>query len=127
MSHLELLPIIAAGSFFVLTLNRLVTLERPRSGNWILAAGLSVLFGIYTVIAVAHDGVVMFWTNHSANMIGNQVWVDLLLALGMVWFLIARDAKKLGMKVSLWLLFIMCSGSVGALAMVARYTYLKNK
>lgn len=127
MTHLEILPIAAAAAFFILTVYRLLTVGGPPSGNWLLPAALSVFFAAYTAVAVAREGVVGFWTNHTTNMLGNQVWIDLLLALGMIWFLVARDAKSLGMRLPVWLLFIMCTGSVGAFAMVARYVYLKDK
>lgn len=127
MTHLEILPIAAALAFLFLTVFRLAAINAPPRGNWVLPAGLSIVFAAYTGVALVREGVIGFWTNHTANMLGNQVWFDLLLALGMIWFLVAREAKNLGMRLPLWLLFIVCSGSIGTFAMIARFTYLKER
>jgi hypothetical protein len=45
----------------------------------------------------------------------------------MAYALVARDAARLGMRPLLWLILIACTGSIGLLAMVSRYQFLKQK
>jgi hypothetical protein len=64
---------------------------------------------------------------HTRNFWGNQVWVDLLLAIGIGWFFVVPQAKKVGMPVLPWFLLILLTGCVGFTAMLARLLYLQEK
>lgn len=68
-----------------------------------------------------------FWTEHTRNLWGNQIWFDLLLATGIGWFLVMPEAKSLGIRPLPWLLLIACTGSIGFLAMIARLLYLRER
>ena len=61
------------------------------------------------------------------NAWGNQIWLDLLLAIGIAWFLIPPESKARGMRPWLWLTLIVCSGCVGFLAMLSRLLYLRGR
>ncbi|QFT78294.1 hypothetical protein [Erythrobacter sp. THAF29] len=99
---------------------------KPTSGNATLAAMLAGGFGAYTAIQIAQEGVMMFWTNHTVNLTGIQVWWDLVMCVIVALFFIAPRARKVGMNVPLWALFAACTASIGLLAMCARLFWLEN-
>ncbi|MCX5739995.1 MAG: hypothetical protein NTZ61_16160, partial [Proteobacteria bacterium] len=68
-----------------------------------------------------------FWTEHTRNLWGNQIWIDLLSAVGIAWFLIVPQAKALGMRPLPWLVLVACTGCIGFLAMTARLLYLRDR
>ena len=67
------------------------------------------------------------WLNHTSNLWGVQVWWDLLFALGVAVFLVLPRARAQGMKVPLWILFVVATASIGLLAMVARLFWLESR
>lgn len=73
------------------------------------------------------EGPIGFWTEHTRNKWGNQIWFDLLLAVGAAWSLIVPQAKQADMRTPAWLFAIVCTGSIGLLAIVARLNYLRLK
>jgi hypothetical protein len=124
----EMLPAIAAGCFLVGTVLTGARTGRPPLRNgWMITAALSALFLAFSITTVALEGPLGFWPNHTVNAWGNQVWFDLLLAVGTAYALVARDAARLGMRPLVWLILIACTGSIGLLAMVSRYQFLKQK
>ena len=104
-----------------------ILIAKPTSGNALLAAVLSAGFGAYTAVQIAHEGVVMFFTNHSANLTGLQVWWDLVMCVVIALFFIAPRARTVGMNMPLWTLFAACTASIGLLAMCARLFWLENQ
>ncbi|HEX2591429.1 MAG TPA: hypothetical protein VHL34_08025 [Rhizomicrobium sp.] len=124
----ETLPAIAAVCFLAGTVLTGARADRPPLRNgWMISAALSALFLAFSIYTVAMEGPVGFWANHTVNAWGNQVWIDLLIAVGTAYALVARDAARLGMRPLLWLIPIVCTGSIGLLAMVSRYQFLKAK
>jgi len=103
-----------------------ILIAKPTNGNWALAAGICALFSLYTAIQIAREGVVMFFTNHSANLTGLQVWWDLVMCVLIAFFFIAPRARKVGMNVPLWALLVGTSASIGLLAMCARLFWLER-
>jgi hypothetical protein len=127
----RLLPIAAALAFGLATLlasfsSHTAPSRRGRRG-WLWPAALSALFLGFSLATVLHEGPFGFWAEHTRNFWGNQIWFDLLLALGVAWFLLVPQAKALGMRPLPWLLLIICTGSVGMLAMVARWQWLRTR
>ena len=57
---------------------------------------------------------------------GNQIWFDLLLSMGTAFALLAPRAKARGIRLAPWFVAIACTGSVGLLAMAARYLFLSE-
>lgn len=94
--------------------------------SWIFPACLSLFFFVFSVIAVISEGQLGFWTEHTRNLWGNQIWFDLLLAAGIGWFLILPQAKNQGMRLPLWGILIVATGCIGFTAMVARMLYLRD-
>ncbi len=95
--------------------------------SWMVPAALALLFFAFSLYAVFVGGPIGFWTEHTRNFWGNQIWFDLLLAIGAGWVLMVPQAKSLSMHPLLWLMLILCTGSIGYLAMLARLLYLREK
>ena len=93
---------------------------------WIIVALFCALFSAWSIAAILKEGPLGFWPVHTTSFWGNQVWFDLLMALTMAWVLILPRARAAGMKSPLWLIFILCSGSIGFSAMLARLFYLER-
>lgn len=124
MSVLTTLPLLGLAAFvaFALTVARGATVR-----TWLFPAGLAVAFGVFSVVVVAAEGPLGFWTVHSQTLWGNQVWLDLLLALGIGWAFLVPRARALGMRPLPWLLAVLLSGGIGLLAMAARVLYLQER
>ena len=127
-----LLPWWAVGGFVAFATGRLLRgdgddrhLPHPRL--WLFPAALSLLFAGWSVHAVLAGGPTGFWTEHVRNAWGNQIWFDLLLAIATSWTLILPRARALKMQAGWWLLFIICTGCVGLLAMLARCLFLETR
>lgn len=104
----------------------IITAQQRVTGNALLAAVLSAAFGGFTAVQLWQEGPVMFWTNHSANLTGVQVWWDLVSAVLIGLFLIIPRARAAGMNVLPWAIFVICTASIGLLAMCARLFWLEQ-
>ena len=125
MNTPSLLPIAAALLFVILASARLLMPERPSRKLWLLPACLSLGFLIFSLVAVGIEGPFGFWSEHTRNLWGNQIWFDLLLAIGIGWFLIVPQARKLQMRLVPWLLLIVVTGCIGFTAMLSRLMFLQ--
>ncbi|WP_295632999.1 hypothetical protein [Novosphingobium sp.] len=127
MPQYHFLPVLAAIAFL---LAGMVIIARaaagPGRGMWLIPATLSAaLFG-WSVWTVALEGPLGFWSEHLRDAWGNQIWFDLLLSMGTAFALLAPRAKARGMRLAPWFVAIACTGSVGLLAMAARYLFLRE-
>lgn len=104
-----------------------ILIAKPVAGNAMLAAMLSAGFAAYTAIQIWQDGVVMFFTNHTLNLTGVQVWWDLIASVMIALFFIAPRARKVGMNLWPWAIFVACLASIGLLAMAARLFWLERQ
>lgn len=124
MTFITLAPIIAglalAGYLFA-------SAFRTPPRGWGVPALLCALFLGFTVVAVLREGPTGFWPVHTANLWGNQVWFDLLLAAGVAWTLILPRARAAGMVLPLWAGLVLVTGSVALLAMLARLFWLERR
>jgi len=93
---------------------------------WMLPAGLSFAFPVFSAFAIATEGPTGSWTEHTQHAWGNQIWFDLLFAASTAWALAAPRAKAVGMALVPWFLVILGTGSIGLLAMFARLLYLES-
>lgn len=59
--------------------------------------------------------------------LGVQVWWDLLFAVGIALFFTAPRARKVGMSMLPWTLFVAATASIGLLAMIARLFWLEGR
>ena len=128
MGLYAVLPAIAAAGFLLAMALIALRPEAPAArASWMVPAVLCLMFAAWSGYAVATEGPAGFWPVHTANAWGNQVWFDLLLAAGVASFCLAPGAKQAGMRVRLWLLLVVMTGSIGLLAMLSRYLYLREK
>lgn len=106
----------------------LAVLARPNArGNPHLAAALAGGFAAFTAVALASEGVLPIWENHTANLWGVQVWWDLLIAVTIALVLIAPRARAAGMNLPLWFAFVVATASIGLLAMAARLFWIEAR
>ncbi|MEE4199947.1 hypothetical protein [Erythrobacter sp.] len=104
-----------------------ILVAKPTNGNPVLAAALAGLLGGYTAIQVAEEGVMMFFTNHTQNLTGIQVWWDLVMLVAIGLFFIVPRARAQGMNLWGWALLVLPTASIGLLAMCARLFWLENR
>lgn len=127
MTMVQVLPWIAAAGM-VAAMVLLAGRTAPASpGAWQMPAGLAALFLLWSLAAVVVEGPLGFWAEHTRNRWGNQIWFDLLLGIGTAWALVLPRARRVGMQPWPWLVLILCSGSIGLLAMVARLLQLEAR
>ncbi|MEP3655981.1 MAG: hypothetical protein ABJO36_13890 [Litorimonas sp.] len=127
MTLLTLLPILAVIPVLIVTLAAMKTNGRMPKNAWMVAVFFCIALTAWTIPAVLSEGLLGFIPAHSQSLWGNQVWFDLLMALTMAWVLILPRAKTLRMNLPLWLLFILCTGSIGFSAMLARMLFLEER
>ena len=130
LSMLAALPLLAAACYFFFSIYVVVQKGRKEVSKkhlWLFPAALSLCFLAFSLRAVFNEGVFGFWPEHTRNIWGNQIWFDLLLAVGVGWCFAVPKARALGMRLWPWWLFILCTGSIGLLAMVARIFYLNAR
>jgi hypothetical protein len=121
------LPIVAILLFIGVTLTLAARPASNRGGSWLVPAAFAAAFLGWSLYTVAMEGPVGFWPNHTANAWSNQVWFDLLMAIGTAWALLLPRARAVGMRPLPWLVLIVASGSIGLLAMTARCLMLESK
>lgn len=121
------LPWLAAVAFVLYSVAVLYVADSLRKYLWLFPVALLFTFAAFSLYAVLTEGIFGFWAEHTRNTWGNQIWFDLLLAVGIGWGLAMPRARALGMRPLPWLLFIICTGSIGFLAMLARILYLENQ
>ena len=79
MTLTSVIPALAAAAALLAGLV-LATCDPTRlRGAWVVPASASLLFAAFSAVAVALEGPVGFWPVHTANLWGNQVWIDLLV------------------------------------------------
>jgi len=117
---------IAFGAALVAALFNLRVAMVERSGEaWTLPAALSVLFFVFSAVAGATEGWTGFWVDHTRDLWGNQIWMDLLFSASVGWWLLVPRARAAGMPTVPWLIAVAATGSIGLLAMVARLLWLE--
>jgi hypothetical protein len=121
------LPLVAILLFIGVTLTLAARPASNRCGSWLVPAAFAAAFLGWSLYTALMEGPVGFWPNHTANAWGNQVWFDLLLAIGTAWALLLPRARAVGMRPLPWLVLIVASGSIGLLAMAARCLMLESK
>ncbi len=125
MSPLEILTVI--GLIPGLAALTYILVAKPVSGSPVIAAMFAAGFAAFTAVQIWNDGIMMFWTNHSANLTGIQVWWDLVFCVMIALFFIAPRAHKVNMNVPVWALFVATTASIGLFAMIARLFWLERQ
>jgi hypothetical protein len=127
MTTTSLLAAIAGALFLLFGLYTATRGDTAIKNVWLFPAALSLLFLLFSLEVIVTEGLLGFWTEHTRNLWGNQIWFDLLLAVGIGWFVVVPQAKALGMRPLPWFLLVAATGSVGFLAMIARLLYLRER
>jgi hypothetical protein len=103
-----------------------ILIGKRETGNAAVAAALAAGFGAFTAVQIGQEGVVGFYTNHTQNLTGLQVWWDLVMCAMIALFFIAPRARKAGMNLVPWALLVGSTASIGLLAMCARLFWLER-
>lgn len=126
MEFVEIEPFLAAAGFLA-AMPLVIRARRPQRGAWVAPAAIAAVFFLFSGWTVAREGLLGFWTNHNSSLWGNQVWADLLMAIGAAFFLIAPRARAAGMNLWLWFFLIVCTGSIALYGMLARLLYIEER
>jgi hypothetical protein len=119
----QFLPIVAA----ILLVLAMLGAASGKSGSWLVPGAVCAVFLGWSLYTIIIEGPFGFWPNHTQNAWGNQVWFDLLIAVGIGWNLLLPRARAAGMRLWPWLVLILCSGCIGLSAMLARCLYLERR
>ncbi|WP_420427678.1 hypothetical protein [Algiphilus sp.] len=122
-----LLAIAGAAIFLIAAVTMAFKPSDATHRSWGMPALFAIAFLVFSLVTVAREGPFGFWEDHVAGFWGNQIWFDLLLAIGTAWYLLVPRMRRLGMQPLPWLVLIGCTGSIGLLATVARYAYLETR
>ncbi|WP_375279855.1 hypothetical protein [Pseudooctadecabacter sp.] len=123
MTLFDIVPIVAA----VIILGLVAALVARRQVRWIIPACFSAGFAVWSLFAVLTEGPLGFWTEHVRNAWGNQIWMDLLLAVGMALIWLVPAARAVGVRPLPWVAFTLATGSIGLCAFAARVLYLRDR
>ncbi|QUD87897.1 hypothetical protein [Phenylobacterium montanum] len=124
----QTLPLVALAGFVATGLFIAVRPSATKAkGLWLVPAALASLFLAWSLYVVSKEGLLAFWPEHTRNAWGNQIWFDLLLSAGSAFSLLAPRARAAGMRPVPWFIFIVCTGSIGLLAMLARYMFVAER
>lgn len=121
-SAFETNALLAGLAFLILVV---AALRRP--APWQVFAVLGAGFAGWSILAVITEGPLGFWPEHIRNAWGNQIWFDLLLAATIGWTVLVPRLRAVGMRPAPWLVFVMCTGSIGLCATIARCLYLERR
>lgn len=122
----EILPAIAAVLFGLSGLAMALPVRTGRP-TWLLPALLSGLFLAWSLFTISQQGLAAVWTEHTRNAWGNQIWFDLLMAIGLGLALLIPRARAVGMKPLPWFLLVAATGCIGLFAMMARCLFLETR
>ena len=123
----SLIAVVAAAAFLAFGASLAAGDGARIAHRWIVPAAGSVGFLLFSLYTIAAEGPAGFWTEHTRNFWGNQIWMDLLLAASVALYFLVPQAKKLGMRPAPWIALVACSGGIGLLAMTARVLYLHDR
>lgn len=103
-----------------------ILIAKREMGSAAAAAMLCAGFGAFTAVQIGQEGVIGFYTNHSSNLTGLQVWWDLIMCALIALFFVAPRARAQGMNVTFWGILVGTTASIGLLAMCARLFWLEQ-
>ena len=127
MTPLQVMPVLAYAACVATILAVALDLRVPARVRWGLPVVLGVLFLLFTLFQVSQEGLLRFWTNHTTDLTGNQVWFDLILAVTIGFCLLAPRARAVGMPLLPWGLAVVASACIALLPMLARVIWLETQ
>lgn len=121
-------PTLAALGFVIFALTMAIAPARtPRPNAWMFSATLCVAFVAWTLYALANEGFIAIWQEISRSLWSNQIFIDLLLAVGIALAFLVPEARRLGMKPLPWVVATAATGCIALLAMHARVLFLRSR
>lgn len=127
MSLTQVLPVLAYAGACLAVLGVALGLRSANTARWLIPAGLASMFLAFSLVTIGREGLVQFWDNHTNNLTGNQVWFDLLLSVGIGFYLLAPRARSVGMRLVPWAIAVVATASIALLPMLARVIWLEQK
>lgn len=127
MEFTTFLPPLAGALFIAFAVARIAIASAARKNSWLLPASLSFGYFLFTLSSVVVEGPFAFWAEHTRNLWGNQIWLDLLLSAAIAWCFLVPRAKATGMRLLPSLAFVIGTGSIGLLAMTARLLFIESR
>jgi len=127
MSILTLTPVLAYLGAIVAILATAAGRVQPAWLRWALPSVAAGLFIAFSLVTVAYGGLLPFWENHTSNLAGNQVWLDLVLAVTIAFYLIAPRARSVGMRLMPWAVAVILTACMALLPMLARLIWLEQR
>ncbi len=127
MTEVELVPWMAGLMAFAGVLYVSIADKLKSKQAWLLPCGLSLLFFVISLRALLGEGPLGFWTEHTRNLWGNQIWLDLLLGVSAAFSFAVPRARAMRMNVVLWAILCLATGSIGLYAFIGRLLYLESR
>jgi hypothetical protein len=123
----DIAPIAAAALFFAIVLIATGTARQLTPKSCLLPAAISLAFFAWSVWAAVTEGPLGFWPEHTRNLWGNQIWYDLLIAVGIGWIALLPRLRAAEMNPFAWLIPVAATGCIGFLALYARLLYVEAR
>lgn len=101
--------------------------QRGLAPPWWVLAAMATMFLAFSVGVVVAEGPFGVVAEHTRTFWSTQIWFDLLLAACTGWFAWLPRARAVGMRLPLWAILIVATGSIGLLAMSARIVFLEQR
>jgi len=127
MTMLQILPLAAYGFTLIIVSAAMSRKGGPGQSAWMFPAALCLAFTAFSVVTIAKEGLFGFWPNHSETYWGNQVWFDLLIAVGTGFILLLPKARSLGINALPWAILTGLTGCIGLLAFFARILFVQGQ
>lgn len=86
---------------------------------WLLPAVVSLAFSVFTAFVVWREGFAPLWQVHLATGWGQQIGIDLVLAIVVGLVLLVPHARRLQVPVVPWCVATVLLGSIGLLGFCA--------
>lgn len=124
---LQLIPIVAYLAIIGVILLIATRSQTPARLTWTALIVVFILFAAFSTVTLWQEGLIQFWINHTTNLAGNQVWLDLLIAVGIGFYLIAPRAKAVGMRLLPWAFAVIATATIALLPMLLRLLWLERR
>lgn len=94
---------------------------------WLFPAVVSLAFSVFTACVVWREGFAPLWQVHLATGWGQQIGLDLVLAIVAALTLLAPRARRAQVPVAPWCVATVLLGSIGLLGFFAHVLYAEGR
>ncbi len=127
MTMLQVMPVLAYAACVGIVIAIALGARVSDLTRWLVPAVLGVMFLLFSLFQISQDGIIQFWTNHTTDLTGNQVWFDLIMAVTIGFYLLAPRARAVGMPLVPWAIAVFATACIALLPMLARVIWLENR